>query len=103
MPRLAFAFLALRLAAIGQGTEPKTKAQDYAAHERIGDITIGAEHLGHSLPIPDRPLFSPDYLVVEVALFSEGNKPFSVDPGQFSLRLNEKKVVLMPQSPSPKR
>ena len=99
MPRLAFAFLALRFVAIGQGTEPKAKAQDYAAHERIGDITIGAENLGHSLPIPDRPLFTPDYLVVEVALFSEGNKPFSVDPGQFSLRLNEKKVALMPQSP----
>jgi hypothetical protein len=94
-----FACFVFCFAAYGQGTDTKPKVEDYPAHDRVGTLSIGADNLGHNIALPERPLLAEGFLVIEVALFNEGNKPFTVSDGQFMLRLNEKKTPLMPQSP----
>jgi hypothetical protein len=84
--------------AAAQGTQPKAKVTEYPAHTTIGTLSIGAENWGHAISCADGATEVGDYIAVEVALYNEGNKPFTLSAGHFSLRLNGKKQVLYSQS-----
>lgn len=82
-----------------QGTAPKSKPSEYPVHKSFKNIEIGAEYLLHSIPGPKGMLFAPNHLVVEVAIYSTSPEPLTVRQDDFSLHVNGKKLVLVPQSP----
>ena len=90
--------LAFALSAYGQ-TEHKNKPTDYPAHATVGDVSIGAEYLVHSIPAGNQTFFAPDYLVVEVAVFPGRDEPVDVRGNSFTLRLNGKKATLPSVAP----
>ncbi len=98
--RSRLAFLVLFALPALAGTAPKEKATDYPVSATLPALSIGAEYLVHSFSGGGQTYVAPDYLVVEVALFSPARAPVSVSSGQFSLRINGKKHVLLPQAPS---
>ena len=79
--------------------DAKPKAADYPLHTSVGDVSIGAEYLVHSIPVGDQTFLTPDYLVVEVALYPKANDPIVISDETFTLRVNGKKQVIYPQSP----
>lgn len=84
----------------GQGTTPREKPSDYPVQVISGAVTIAAEDMGHSIPAPRGMLFAGDYLVIEVAVYSDSKEPLTLASGHFKLRLNgKKKSLLFPQSP----
>ena len=83
----------------GQGTTPKVKAEEYPVHGAAGAVTLGADYTVHSLSLAGDLFIAPDYLVVEVALYGKADEKFEVNAGRFTLRVNGKKSVLLPQSP----
>jgi hypothetical protein len=87
-------------AAFAQGTEPKPKAEDYEVHASTGAAAIGAEYMVHSFSRGDRAFLAKDYLVVEVALFPPKDQTIEVQNANFSLRINGKRTVLMPEAVS---
>jgi hypothetical protein len=84
----------------GQGTEPKPHAEDYEVHGQAGDIGIGAEFMVHSFSRGEQMYLTPEFLVVEVALFPPKGTTLSVENGNFLLRINGKKEILQPSAPS---
>src|SRR5690348_1444118 len=52
-----------------EGVPARTSATDYPTHVKVGDFTIAAEFMGHSVPTPEATLSSDDYVVVETAFF----------------------------------
>jgi hypothetical protein len=87
-------------AAFGQGTEPKAKAEDYEVHASTPTAAIGAEYMVHSFSRGDKAFLAKDYLVVEVALFPSKGETIEVQNSNFSLRINGRKAVLMPEAVS---
>jgi hypothetical protein len=87
-------------AAFGQGTEPKPKAEDYEVHATTRTAAIGAEYMVHSFSRGDKAFLAKNYLVVEVALFPPKGETIDVQNSSFSLRINGRKVVLMPEAVS---
>jgi hypothetical protein len=85
---------------LGQGTEPKHRPEDYEEHAQAGNVGIGAEFMVHSFSRGEQTFIAQDYLVVEVALFPPKGETIVVENGNFSLRLNGKKQLLLPQSAS---
>ena len=81
------------------GTSPKASEQDYAAHVKLGHLSIGAEYLGHSFSSGREMFIAKDYLVLEVALFPAKGERLSVAASQFSLRVNGRKQVVGSQAP----
>ncbi len=81
-----------------QGTTPKEKPSDYPVHAAVGRATIAAENMGHSIAAPGGMLFAGDYLVIEVAFYSDSKEPLALAAGQFKLRLNGRKTLIFPQS-----
>jgi len=78
-----------------QGIPPRVSAAEYLTHQQVGDVTIAAEFLGHSLPTSESILQSEDYVAVETAFFGatlDAKLKLSVD--DFSLRINGKKTPL---------
>lgn len=82
---------------VGQGTKVRESAALYPAHTQIGNIAVGADLIGHYVPLPHTTLYSNSYLVVEVALFAAPNDKVNIANGQFVLKINGHR--LMPQSP----
>lgn len=78
---------------------PKQKPEAYAAHLDFKKASIGADHHSHTLPTGSSSLFLSEYLVIEVAIFPMLEKEFPVSPGNFTLRLNGKKQVILAQTP----
>jgi len=91
--------LAMGAAVWGQGTTPKPKAGDYPAHASAADIEIGAEYMVHSIAARGDVFLAPDYLVVEVALYGRKGQALDINAGRFTLRINGKKTVVLPQAP----
>jgi len=85
--------------ACAQGTTPKSTPEDYPAHATVGTVPVGAEFMVHSFSRGEQMFIAPDYLVVEVALFPPKGQTVRVEPLQFSLRINGKKALLLPQAP----
>lgn len=80
-----------------RGLEPKPKAADYPVSARGAGIEIGAEYLVHTLQSGKDSFFVPDFLVVEVAVYPAKGEIVALSSGQFWLRINKKKQVLMAQ------
>ncbi|MBV8895963.1 MAG: hypothetical protein JO051_05610 [Acidobacteriaceae bacterium] len=81
-----------------KGMPPRAAPGDYPSHAQAGDITIAAEFAGHSVPRPEGPLSTEDFIVVEAGLFGEPGAHLTISPGDFSLHVNDKKGPL-PSSP----
>ena len=94
--------LLLGWALFGQGpsgTTPKPQPGDYPAHVQLGRVALGAEYLVRSLFVGGQSFVTPDYLVVEVAVYPPKGEALEVSSGEFTLRLNGKKQLLFAQSP----
>jgi hypothetical protein len=78
------------------GTEPKPKPEDYEAHGQAQTAAIGAEFMVHSFSGRGMTYLAPDFLVVEVALYPPKGSEIEVQAAAFALRLNGKKIPLMP-------
>lgn len=73
------------------GLPPRATPADYQAQGKAGKVTIGAEFAGHSVPTPEGPLTTEDFVVVEVGLFGAAGSMAQLSPDDFSLRINGKK------------
>jgi hypothetical protein len=81
------------------GATAKPKPADYPVHAPAGDAWLGAEYHVRSVLARGQTIVVQDYLVVEVALYPPPGKPLAVSTGQFTLRLNGKKLLLYAQAP----
>ena len=97
--RLVPLALALAPMLLAQDAAPRSKASDYPAHAQLPAFEIGAEYLVHSIPSEKGEYWAKDYLVVEVAVFPAARNNVTVSSGQFRLRVNGKKAVLLTESP----
>ncbi|MDQ2900577.1 MAG: hypothetical protein M3Y07_12380 [Acidobacteriota bacterium] len=95
--RLAIALLLTGYAFAG--TEPRPKVLDYPVHVSIEELELGAEYLVHSFSNGKQSYFTPDYLVIEVAVYPAKGREIEINNGQFALRINRKKQTLGPQPP----
>ena len=91
--------LAALLPLYAQNGPPRSKASDYPAHVSLPGLEIGAEYLVHSIPGETGFYFAKEYLVVDVGVFSSTREGVAVKNDQFSLRINDGKLVLSPASP----
>lgn len=80
-----------------KGLPPRAAPTDYQAHAQAGTVIIGAEFLGHSIPRPEGPLSTEDYVAVETGLFGPSGEHLKLSIDDFSLRLNGKKTPLSSQ------
>ncbi len=78
---------------------PRSKATDYPVHASLAGMEIGAEYLDHTIPSDKGSYIAKDYLVVDVGVFSSTREGIDIKSGQFSLRINRDKRVLVPVSP----
>ncbi len=76
------------------GLPPRAAPTDYQAQGKAGEITIGAEFAGHSLPTPDGPLSAEEFVVVEAGFFGPQGAKLQLTETDFSLRINGNKKVL---------
>src|SRR5581483_10295366 len=76
------------------GMPPRSAPTDYPAHTQVGNVTIAAEFAGHSIPRPEDPLSTDDYVVVEAGVFGPTGARLTLSLGDFSLRINGKKNPL---------
>lgn len=72
----------------------------YPRQAQLGDLVLAAEYQGHGINAAERPFATPDYIVIELAVFPKAGQTVKINPGQFTLRLNGKKSVLFPATPS---
>jgi hypothetical protein len=75
-----------------RGMPARATPGDYQAHAPAGPVTIGAEFMQHSVPTPKGLLVSEDYVVVEAGVFGPPGARATVNPSDFSLRINGKKT-----------
>ncbi len=80
-----------------KGMPPRASPADYQAHAQAGAVTIAAEFTGHSVPKPEGPLSTEDYVVVETGLFGAEGARIKLSAEGFSLRINGKKSALPSQ------
>jgi hypothetical protein len=80
-----------------KGMPPRATPGDYPGHVQAGNITIAAEFAGHSVPKPEGPLSTDDFIVVETGLFGPPGAHATVSLEDFSLRINDKKAPLASQ------
>lgn len=74
------------------GLPPRSTATDYAAHLQVGNCTLAADFAGHSVPRPEGPFTTDDYVVAEVAVYGPDGVKLSLSPDQFSLQINDRKA-----------
>jgi hypothetical protein len=87
-------------AAFAQGTTPKEKPEDYPVHAQARSASLGAEFTIHSFSGGEQTYIARGFLVVEVALYPPKGQTVDVHSGNFVLRINGKKLEILPQSPS---
>ena len=61
---------------------------------KIGDLTLAADFMGHSVPTPEATLSTDDYLVIEIAFFGAPDAKLKFSTDDFTLRINGKKKPL---------
>ena len=76
-----------------RGLPPRAAPADYQAHAQAGAMTIAAEFTGHFVPLPQGTLTTDDFVVVEVGLFGSPEARTRLSKGDFSLRINGKKMA----------
>lgn len=77
-----------------QGISARAGAADYQAQAKIGKFTIAADFVGHAIPTMQGPLFSEDYVAVEVAYYGVPGSRVVMSWEHFSLRINGKKSAI---------
>ena len=77
-----------------KGLPPRATPADYQAQVQAGAVTLAAEFKGHSVPTPQGPLSTEDFVVVEMALFGSPDARMKISADDFSLRINGKKAPL---------
>ena len=82
-----------------QGTKPNAKPGDYPAQAALESVTLAAENFGHSVTSEYGAFFAREYIVIDVAVFSPDRKPLAFTAGQFTLRMNGKRVPVLAQAP----
>ena len=80
-----------------KGMPPRVAPTEYQAHAQASALTVAADFIGHSVPTPEGTYSSEDYVVVEAALFGPPEARTKLTTGDFSLRINGKKVALPSQ------
>ena len=80
-----------------KGMPPRSNPADYQAHAQAGAVTIAAEFMGHSIPRPEGPLATEDYVVIETGLFGPPDARLKLSVEDFALRINDKKTPLTSQ------
>jgi hypothetical protein len=81
-----------------KGMPPRSSPADYLAQAKAGTLTLAAEFTGHSIPTREGPLTSEDFVGVEAAVFGAAGARATLSPGDFSLRINDKKNPLPSQA-----
>src|SRR5580704_19273361 len=76
-----------------RGMPARATPGDYQAHAAAGPVTIGAEFMQHSVPTPGLLLATEDYVVVEAGVFGPPGARTTLNPADFSLRINGKKTL----------
>lgn len=77
-----------------KGMPPRAAATEYQAQGEAGTVKIGAEFAGHSVPRPEGPLSTDEFVVVEVGLFGKDGEKLAISTEDFSLRINDKKALI---------
>ncbi len=77
-----------------KGMPPRATPGDYQAQAHAGNVTIGAEFMGHSVPRPQGPLSTENFVVIETGLFGPPGARLKISVDDFSLRINGKKALL---------
>jgi len=80
-----------------KGLPPRAAPSDYQAHAQAGTMTVVGEFMGHAVPVPEGPLTTEDYVVVEAGLFGPADARIKLSIDDFSLRINGKKTRLSSQ------
>jgi hypothetical protein len=80
-----------------RGMPPRAAPAEYQAQAQAGMVTVAAEFMGHAVPTPDGTYSTEDYVVVEAALFGSPEARTRLSKGDFSLRINGKKMALPSQ------
>jgi hypothetical protein len=80
-----------------KGMPPRATPGDYQAHTQAGAATLAAEFVRHSVPTPEATYSTEDFVVVEAGLFGPPQARLRLSTGDFSLRINGKKVALPSQ------
>jgi hypothetical protein len=76
-----------------RGMPARATPGDYLAHATAGPLSIGAEFMQHSVPTPGGMLSTEDYVVVEAGVFGPPGARTTLNPADFSLRINGKKTT----------
>lgn len=76
-----------------RGMPARATPGDYQAHAVAGPVTIGAEFMQHSVPTPGLLLTTEEYVVVEAGVFGPPGARTTLNPSDFSLRINGKKTA----------
>jgi hypothetical protein len=76
-----------------RGMPARATPNDYLAHGAAGPLSIGAEFMQHSVPSPAGLLVTEDYVVVEAGVFGPPGARTTLNPADFSLRINGKKML----------
>jgi len=80
-----------------KGLPPRATPGEYQAQAQAGKLTLAAEFKGHSIPTLQGTLTTEDYVVVEAGLFGPADARATLSTGDFSLRINGRKVPLPSQ------
>lgn len=73
------------------GLAPRATPSDYQYQVKVGPVTIGAEFADHSVPTPEGPLSTEDFVSVEIGIYGPPGARLTLSPNDFSLRINGKK------------
>ena len=76
-----------------KGLPPRATPADYQAHTQVGMLTLAAEFVGHSVPTPEATYSTEDFVVVETGFFGPPQARLKLSIGDFSLRINGKKMA----------
>jgi hypothetical protein len=76
-----------------RGMPARATPNDYQGHGAAGPLTIGAEFFQHTVPSPEGILGTEDYVVVEAGVFGPPGARTTLNPGDFTLRVNGKKML----------
>lgn len=75
-----------------KGLAPRATPADYQAQAKAGTVTVAAEFVGHSVPLPEQTLSTDDFVVVETGLFGPPDAKLMLAVSDFSLRINGRKA-----------
>ncbi|MCC7173837.1 MAG: hypothetical protein IT159_01475 [Bryobacterales bacterium] len=77
-----------------KGLPARAAPAEYQSQTQAGAVTIAAEFKGHMVPTMQGNLTTEEYVVVEVGLFGPPEARLYLSSGDFSLRINGRKVTL---------